>query len=78
MTSLPAAKHRIAERGVLREGWFADCVLFDPATIADVATYAEPRQYPAGISCVIVNGVVTVEDGVQVDARAGRMLRRGT
>ena len=63
MTSLPAGKHRIAERGVLRPGLFADAVVFDPETIADVATYAEPRQYPAGISHVIVNGEVTVEDG---------------
>jgi N-acyl-D-amino-acid deacylase len=77
MTSLPAAKHRISERGVLREGWYADVVVFDPATIADVATYAEPRQYPAGIEYVVVNGQVAAERGRQTDARAGRMLRRG-
>ena len=56
MTSLPAKKHRLADRGVLRAGAFADIVIFDPETIADVATYAEPRQYPAGIDYVIVNG----------------------
>jgi N-acyl-D-amino-acid deacylase len=78
MTSLPAAKHRIRERGVLRAGWLADVVIFDPATIADVATYAEPRQYPAGIDYVIVNGQVAVDGGRQTDARAGRMLRRNT
>jgi N-acyl-D-amino-acid deacylase len=77
MTSLPAAKHRVHERGELREGWFADLVVFDPETVADVATYAEPRQYPRGISHVIVNGSLTVSGGVQTDARAGRMLRRG-
>jgi N-acyl-D-amino-acid deacylase len=76
MTSLPAAKHRIKERGVLRAGWFADVVVFDPATIADVATYSEPRQYPAGIDYVIVNGEVAVERGAQTKVRAGRMLRR--
>jgi N-acyl-D-amino-acid deacylase len=78
MTSLPAAKHRIHERGLLREGWHADIVVFDPETIADVATYAEPRQYPAGVDYVIVNGEVAAERGTQTNARAGRMLRRGT
>jgi N-acyl-D-aspartate/D-glutamate deacylase len=78
MTSLPAAKHRIRERGALRAGWLADVVIFDPATIADVATYAEPRRYPAGIDYVIVNGQVAVDGGRQTDARAGRMLRRNT
>jgi dihydroorotase/N-acyl-D-amino-acid deacylase len=76
MTSLPAAKHRIKDRGLLRTGCFADVVVFDPATIADVATYAEPRQYPAGIDYVVVNGQVAVDRGAQTDARAGRMLRR--
>jgi N-acyl-D-amino-acid deacylase len=56
MTSLPAAKHRLKDRGVLREGAFADVVIFDPETIEDVATYTDPCQYPAGISHVIVNG----------------------
>lgn len=77
MTSLPAAKHRIAQRGVLREGWHADVVVFDPATVADIATYDEPRQYPAGIDYVIVNGALAAERGTQTPARAGRMLRRG-
>jgi N-acyl-D-amino-acid deacylase len=77
MTSLPAAKHRIHERGILRPGWHADIVIFDPETIADIATYDEPRQYPAGIDYVIVNGKIAAEGGVQTNARAGRMLRRG-
>jgi N-acyl-D-amino-acid deacylase len=76
MTSLPARKHRIAERGVLQPGWFADIVIFDPATIADVATYQEPRQHPVGVDCVIVNGEIAAQDGRQTGARAGRMLRR--
>jgi N-acyl-D-amino-acid deacylase len=77
MTSLPAQKHRIGERGVLREGWHADIVVFDPATVADIATYAEPRQYPAGIDYVVVNGEIAADHGRQTDARAGKMLRRG-
>ena len=76
MTSLPARKHLLRDRGVLQPGAFADIVVFDPQTIADIATYTEPRQYPAGIQHVVVNGAVTVESGRQTDARAGRMLRR--
>ncbi len=77
MTSLPARKHLLSDRGVLAPGAFADIVIFDPETIADVATYQEPRQYPLGIEYVIVNGKIAAEGGRQTDARAGRMLRRG-
>jgi N-acyl-D-amino-acid deacylase len=77
MTSLPAKKHRVAERGELRPGWFADVVVFDPATVADVATYQDPRRYPPGMDYVIVNGQVAAEGGRQTDTRGGRMLRRG-
>jgi N-acyl-D-amino-acid deacylase len=77
MTSLPARRFQLAERGELREGWFADIVIFNPETIDDLATYEEPRQYPAGISHVIVNGRVTGESGSQTEQHAGRLLRRG-
>jgi N-acyl-D-amino-acid deacylase len=76
MTSLPARKHLLKDRGVLQAGAFADIVVFDPQTIADIATYTEPRQYPVGIKHVVVNGAVAVEQGRQTGARAGRMLRR--
>jgi N-acyl-D-aspartate/D-glutamate deacylase len=69
-------QHLLKDRGELRAGAFADSVVFNPETIADVATYAEPRQYPAGIEYVVVNGQVAVDQGRQTDARAGRMLRR--
>ena len=75
MTSLPARTHLLKDRGELRPGAFADVVVFDPETIADVGTYQEPRQYPAGIEYVVVNGKVAVDQGRQTDARAGRMLR---
>jgi N-acyl-D-aspartate/D-glutamate deacylase len=55
---------------------FADIVVFNPETIADIATYAEPRQYPSGIEHVIVNGRLAVEHGHQTAVGAGRMLRR--
>ncbi|MGB6837834.1 MAG: amidohydrolase family protein, partial [Dehalococcoidia bacterium] len=70
-------KHRLAERGELRPGWLADLVVFDPATVADSATYQEPRQHPLGIRHVIVNGRVVVDEGVHTGASAGRVLRGG-
>jgi N-acyl-D-amino-acid deacylase len=77
MTSLPAGRMQLAERGTLKEGWFADVVVFDADTVADVATYQEPRQYPSGIEYVIVNGVVAAERRAQKERHAGRLLRRG-
>lgn len=77
MTSLPARRFQLAQRGELREGWFADLVIFDPEKIADTATYEEPRQYPAGIDYVLVNGVIAGDHGKQAEQHAGRLLRRG-
>jgi N-acyl-D-amino-acid deacylase len=77
MTSLPARKHRLRERGELRPGYFADLCLFDPETVVDRATYQEPRQYPEGIPYVIVNGALVVDGGVDTGAPAGRVLRHG-
>ena len=77
MTSLPADRFQLKDRGRLVEGAFADIVVFDPGTIADVATYEEPRQYPAGIAYVMVNGRVAAEHGTQTERTAGRLLRRG-
>lgn len=76
MTGLPARRFGLAGRGELRAGAIADLVLFDPARIADVATYAEPHQPPAGIAHVLVNGVAVVRDGAHTGARPGRALRR--
>jgi N-acyl-D-amino-acid deacylase len=76
MTSLPARKHLLRDRGVLAPGMFADIVVFNPETIADIATYTDPRQYPSGIEHVIVNGRLAVEHGRQTAVGAGRMLRR--
>jgi N-acyl-D-aspartate/D-glutamate deacylase len=76
MTGLSAARFGLADRGVLREGAFADLVLFDPGAIADVATYADPHRPPAGIARVYVNGTDVVRDGSHTGARPGRALRR--
>jgi N-acyl-D-amino-acid deacylase len=74
MTSLAAAQMKIADRGTLKEGFFADVVIFDPATVVDTATFEKPHQYPVGIDTVIVNGVVTVSGGKHTGAHAGRAL----
>jgi len=76
MTSAPARKMRIFDRGVLLPGMKADLVIFDPIAVSDRATYLEPFQYPSGVHAVVVNGEVTVRDGEHTGARAGRVLRR--
>ncbi len=75
MTAQSAAVLGLQERGQLKEGYFADIVVFDPATIQDHATYAEPHQYSTGVSNVIVNGVEALRDGAPTDARPGRFVR---
>jgi N-acyl-D-amino-acid deacylase len=75
MTSLPATIFGIRDRGVIREGAFADLVLFDPATVVDRATYESPRSEPVGIKAVIVNGTVVVDDGRHSKLRTGAVLR---
>ena len=76
LTSVPAARLRLADRGLLRTGWKADVVVFDPATVADAATFADPAVYPIGIRDVIVNGRPAVRDGEETGERPGRLLRR--
>jgi len=76
MTSLPARRLGLKDRGVLAEGMAADIVVFNPNTIADRATYENPRQYPLGIRQVIVNGVLSVEGGEHTGKLGGRVLKR--
>ncbi len=76
MTGFPARKFGFADRGEVRAGAFADLVVFDPARVADVATYDAPHQPPAGIPHVFVNGTQIVKDGAHTHARPGRVLRR--
>lgn len=74
MTSLPARTFSFHDRGIIRPGFVADLVLFDPARVTDKATFADPHQYSAGFDYVVVNGVVAVANGVPSDQRAGRFL----
>ena len=76
MTGFPAQKFGIVDRGVLREGAFADLVVFDPERVIDTGTYEEPHSSPAGIHHVFVNGAHAVRDTQHTGARAGIPLRR--
>jgi N-acyl-D-amino-acid deacylase len=78
MTALPAAELPLADRGVLLAGAYADVVVFDPARVADRATFDAPHQYPVGIEFVLVNGVLAVDGERFVGTRAGRVLRRSS
>ena len=73
-TGLPASRIKLRERGMLIPGYAADITIFDPGTIADLATYAKPHTFPAGIAHVFVNGVHTIKDGAHTGALAGVIL----
>ena len=74
-SALPAAKLRLADRGVLKAGMWADIVVFDPATITDKATFAEPNQLSEGMRFVLVNGVPVIADGRMTEALPGKVVR---
>jgi N-acyl-D-aspartate/D-glutamate deacylase len=75
MTALPAQKMRLADRGVLKAGMWADLVVFDPERIADTATFENPNQLSVGMDEVFVNGVAVISGGVATDALPGKVLR---
>jgi N-acyl-D-amino-acid deacylase len=75
MTSFPAQKFGLLDRGLVRPGMAADLVVFDAATVLDQATPEEPEQPPIGMPHVLVNGIFAVRDGRYTGARAGRVLR---
>jgi N-acyl-D-amino-acid deacylase len=78
MTSLPATTFRLAERGELRPGYWADIVVFDPATIADHSVYKDPHHFSTGFRFVFVNGAAVVHNDQHTGARPGKVLRRAT
>ena len=75
MTSRPAARVKLMDRGILRAGMAADITVFDPATISDVATFEDPTHYSVGVRYVFVNGRAVVSEGEITDERPGRVLR---
>ena len=74
-SALPAQKMRLSDRGVLKQGMWADIVVFDPATIKDVATFDNPNQLSEGMQYVLVNGVPVIGDGKMTNALPGKVLR---
>ncbi len=75
LTSLPATNLKIQKRGTLKPGFYADVVVFDPATIQDHATFEKPHQYATGVIHVFVNGVQVLDKGEHTGARPGRVVR---
>jgi len=76
MTGMPASRFAIAERGLIREGYFADLTLFDPENVIDTATFSKPMQTAQGITAVWVNGVLSYQERKSQNQRGGRFLRR--
>ncbi len=76
MTSLPAQKFQLNNRGLLREGFAADILVFNEQEVKDLSTFSQPHQYSTGFKFVLVNGVLTVENGEHTGARAGKSLRK--
>ena len=75
LTSFPAQNLKLKKRGLLKEGYFADVVIFDPATIQDHATFEKPHQYSTGVEHVFVNGVQVLKNGEHTNAKPGRVVR---
>jgi N-acyl-D-aspartate/D-glutamate deacylase len=76
MTGFPANRLGLENRGILKEGNWADIVIFDPETVIDNATYLDPHQFPTGIPFVIVNGTIVVRQGIQGEELPGLVLRK--
>jgi N-acyl-D-amino-acid deacylase len=77
MTALPAGHFRLERRGLLKEGYAADVVLFDAAAVQDAATFEKPHAYATGIQHVLVNGVVVVKNGEHAGTLPGVAITRG-
>jgi N-acyl-D-aspartate/D-glutamate deacylase len=75
MTSLTAQRLNIRDRGLLREGYYADIAVFDPERIKDMSTFEKPHQYAVGVQFVLVNGQLVVENGKHTGARPGQIIR---
>jgi N-acyl-D-aspartate/D-glutamate deacylase len=74
MTSVTAERFGLSDRGVIREGAWADLVLFNAQTVADRATFTDPHQYPAGVPYVVVDGVLVIDQGQHTGALPGQVL----
>jgi N-acyl-D-aspartate/D-glutamate deacylase len=77
MTGLPARTLGLEKRGLLRPGYAADIVVFDPATMRDVATFTDPYHYSEGVRQLFINGVAVIRDGTLTGEKPGKALKRG-
>lgn len=77
MTSLPATVYRLQERGLIKQGYIADIVIFDPNTISDNATFTEPHQLSSGVIWMLINGDISIRKQTFTGTRAGKILHRG-
>ena len=75
MTSFPARFLGIRDRGAIKEGMYADIVIFNPRSVIDKATFSDPHQYPQGIQYVITNGTIVIRDEEHTGALPGKVLR---
>jgi len=75
-SALPAERMRLADRGVLKNGMWADVVVFDPAAVRDLATFENPNQLSEGMRFVLVNGVPVIEEGKMTNALPGKVITR--
>ena len=78
MTSMPAEKLKLKNRGKIKQGYIADITVFNPKTVIDNATFVDPHQFPTGIEYVIVNGKITVKKGEHTGERSGKILKYKT
>jgi N-acyl-D-aspartate/D-glutamate deacylase len=76
MTSLPAQKLGLRDRGLIKEDFHADIVILDPETVVDKATFTDPHQYAEGVEHVLVNGKIVIDKGKHTGKRAGQVLRK--
>lgn len=74
MTSLPAQVFRLEDRGMIKEGMYADIVIFDVDSFGDLSTFSQPHQYNKGLKTVIVNGTLVVENGLHLKTKPGKIL----
>jgi N-acyl-D-amino-acid deacylase len=75
MTSLPAQKFHLKDRGLLKEGYAADILVFNDQEVQDMSTFEKPHQYTKGFKYVLINGMVAIDDGIQNQLRNGKTLR---
>jgi N-acyl-D-amino-acid deacylase len=75
MSSLPATTFKLKDRGLVREGAWADLVVFDPAKVTDKATFKAPHQYAVGFELVLVNGIAVIEHDKHLGTRPGKIIR---